>query len=129
MVTSATCYMKSETETLDYRLTFTPMTFVYSARNRRRHRNATNPLLMNILSWNVREAAGADFRIIFRELVASHIPNLVILIETHISGDRASRIPGFRKIYQGECDGFCRRNLGTLEPEHCDHSTDGYLIP
>lgn len=92
-VISATYYLKSEVRTLDYRLTFTPMTFVYFARNCRRRRNASNPtLLMNILSWNVRKAAGANFRRVFRELVSCHNPNLVILTKTRVSGNRANRI-------------------------------------
>lgn len=47
---------------------------------------------MNILSWNVRGVGGIDFRRTFRELVATHRPNAVVLIETRVSEDRANNI-------------------------------------
>lgn len=47
---------------------------------------------MNILSWNVRGTAEADFKCNFQELVSSHQPDIVILMETRVNGERANRI-------------------------------------
>lgn len=45
---------------------------------------------MNIISWNVRGAARTDFKRTFREMVNSYKPDMVILTETRLSGDRAN---------------------------------------
>lgn len=47
---------------------------------------------MNILSWNVRGAGGTDFRRVFRDMCNSYHPDLVILFETRLSGERANTI-------------------------------------
>ncbi|KAF7833415.1 reverse transcriptase [Senna tora] len=66
-------------------------------------------LKMNILAWNVRGAGGADFRRVFRETVAIHQPDAVILTETRVSGERANGIInslGFEHTYKVDTMGF-----------------------
>lgn len=47
---------------------------------------------MSIISWNVRGAVGADFRRVFKEMVISYRPDLVILMETKFRGDKANSV-------------------------------------
>lgn len=47
---------------------------------------------LHILAWNVRGAASSDFRRAFMELMGKHKPNVVLLTETRIGGDRATSI-------------------------------------
>lgn len=47
---------------------------------------------MNIITWNIRGAAGMDFRRAFHEIVAKYNSDVVILLETRTSGNRASSI-------------------------------------
>lgn len=47
---------------------------------------------MNIISWNVRGAGSSDFRIIFREMISSYKPDLAILTETRLSGEKANNV-------------------------------------
>lgn len=43
---------------------------------------------LNILAWNARGAASADFRRVFRELMMKYRSNVVLLIETRIGGPK-----------------------------------------
>lgn len=64
---------------------------------------------MNIISWNVKGAAGTDFRRVFREMINSHKPDMVILSETRPSGDRANliiRALGFERFVKVDTMGF-----------------------
>lgn len=47
---------------------------------------------LNILAWNVRGAGSSDFRRAFMDLLAKHKPNVVLLTETRVGGDRATSI-------------------------------------
>lgn len=47
---------------------------------------------MNILSWNVGGVAGTDFKRVFRDMITSYKPDIVILTKTRVSGDRANSI-------------------------------------
>ena len=44
---------------------------------------------MKILVWNCREAADQNFQTNVRDLISQYSPNLLILIETRLSSDRA----------------------------------------
>lgn len=96
LVISITYFLKLESGTLDYKVTFTPISFLNSFPNiLPRNRNPITihkPLSMNILSWNVRWAARSNFRRVFRQLITNHNPDIVILTETRVSGERASNI-------------------------------------
>lgn len=64
---------------------------------------------LNILAWNVRGAANPDFRRVFINIAHSHKPDLVIITETRISGERASSIIntlGFDMHYKVDAMGF-----------------------
>lgn len=115
LIVFVTCFLKNESGTLDYREMFTPMSFISSVRNRPMHRNPSNqnihPLMMNILSWNVIGATRANFRRVFRELVSTHRPDVVIIIETRVSGDIANKIIatlGFERYIKVDVMGFSR---------------------
>lgn len=43
---------------------------------------------MNIINWNVRGVGSTDFHIIFKDLVTSHNPDAMNIIETFLSGDK-----------------------------------------
>lgn len=47
-------------------------------------------LNMNIISWNTRGAGNSDFRKAFRDMTRTYKPDLYILIDTRLSGDRAT---------------------------------------
>lgn len=47
---------------------------------------------LNILAWNVRGAASSEFRRAFMDLIGRHKPNVVLLTETRVGGDRAQSI-------------------------------------
>lgn len=62
-----------------------------------------------ILVWNVREAGNKYYMREFKEHIRSHKPQLVALLETHISGDKADRVcrrSGFDRWHHGEPCGF-----------------------
>ncbi|PKI65066.1 hypothetical protein CRG98_014535 [Punica granatum] len=56
--------------------------------------NITGPAMfhMNILVWNYRSAGNNNFRRNLLDLVHNHQPDVVILTETQVSGDRANQI-------------------------------------
>ena len=49
-------------------------------------------LVMNIIAWNCRGALKPSFQNHVKELVHNHDPTILIVMETHISGDRARDI-------------------------------------
>lgn len=64
---------------------------------------------MNIIAWNIRGAAGMDFRRAFRELIAKYNPDAVILLETRTSGQHATTIIsslGFENYIKIDAMGF-----------------------
>lgn len=73
------------------------------------HSTPNYPLIMNILSGNVRGAGGANFGRVFRELISTHNPDIVILIETEVSGYRANNIIatlGFERYFKVDAMAF-----------------------
>lgn len=64
---------------------------------------------INILAWNVRGAGNAEFRRSFFDLIGRHKPNVVLLTETRVGGDRASSIInslGFPRHYKVDPMGY-----------------------
>lgn len=64
---------------------------------------------MNILAWKIREAANADFRRAFHDLLQKFSPDIVILTETCLSGLRAQGILsslGFENYIKIDAMGF-----------------------
>lgn len=64
---------------------------------------------MNILAWNIRGAANADFRRAFNDLQRKFSPDIVILTETRLSGTRAQNILstlGFENYIKVDAMGF-----------------------
>lgn len=64
---------------------------------------------MNIISWIVRGLANTDFRRVFREMISIHRPDIVILIETRISGDQANNVIfslGYERFIKVDAMGF-----------------------
>jgi len=47
---------------------------------------------MNILMWNCRGALNADFKRRIFEMVVNHHPAIMVITETKVSGERASKI-------------------------------------
>ena len=47
---------------------------------------------MNILLWNCRGALGLDFRRRVLDMMVNHFPSIMIIIETRLGGDRATKI-------------------------------------
>lgn len=131
-VVSVSFFLKYEARTLDYHENFTPTSFTNTIHVDRppTHSPPSNqPLIMNILSWNVRGVAGADFRRVFREIIASHIPYVFVLTETRVSGDRANAILatlGFDRYVK--VDGICWGCLCSLEPSTYLHGTAGIFV-
>lgn len=108
MDTYVVCSLIFETENVDYTEIFKPISYFEPPPHL-----DIDPLHifkpMNIISWNVRSAAGADFRRIFREMIDSYKPDLVILSETRLSGQRAESIIstlGFNNHLKVDAMGF-----------------------
>ncbi|KAL8168195.1 hypothetical protein V2J09_009694 [Rumex salicifolius] len=84
----------------------------------------------NILFWNSRGAGGAAFLSTIRELIRSHDPSVVALVETHVSSGRADlvcRSIGFDGVLRVDADGFAggiwllwRTDLVTVTPISLD---------
>lgn len=87
MVVFVTFLLKYEARTLDYCEIFTPTSFIYTILI-----DPPPTFLLNILSWNVKGVADVKFKRVFRQLVATHRPDGVILTETCVSGEKASAI-------------------------------------
>lgn len=49
---------------------------------------------MNYMTWNIRGAGSLTVPSLIRDLVNRHNVSLLALVETRVSGDRASRIVG-----------------------------------
>ena len=47
---------------------------------------------MNILLWNYKDALGLDFKRRVLEMMVNHFPSIMIITETGVGGDRATRI-------------------------------------
>ena len=66
-------------------------------------------LIMNIVVWNCRGALNPNFQSHIRELVRCHNPDVLVVMETHIGGDRAEdisdRLP-FNNAIHTETMGF-----------------------
>lgn len=81
-----TCSLNIQTDNIDYKESFHPYTYFQPLPpfdvNPRSHFAS-----MNILCWNTRGAASADFKRAFREMRNSYYPNLFILTETRLSDD------------------------------------------
>ena len=68
-----------------------------------------NIISMKILLWNCRGAGNPNFRRNFVELMRYHQPSIVMLVETHISGQQAEIISmglGFDSVVQSKAKGF-----------------------
>lgn len=64
---------------------------------------------LNIFSWNVRGAGSREFLRTIKNLVFEHQPDVIILTETRLSGDRAKMIIskiGYDKFYKVDAMGF-----------------------
>lgn len=64
---------------------------------------------MKILIWNCRGAANPLFRRHFREIIKTHQPQMAVITETRISGDRAKRLSmnlGFSNTAIADAVGF-----------------------
>lgn len=64
---------------------------------------------MKILIWNCRGAANPHFRRHFREIIKTHQPQMAVITETRISGDRAKRLSmnlGFSNTAIADAVGF-----------------------
>lgn len=57
--------------------------------------NPNHCLVMNIIAWNCRGALKPLFQNLVRELVHNHDPAIMIVMETHIGGDRARDMASF----------------------------------
>lgn len=108
MDVSITCGLNLETSSLDYHKPFSLTSFFQPLPD-----FDVNPCIhfipMNIIGWNVKRASGTDFRRVFREMVKSYKPNLVVLTETRVSGDCTnSNINGlgFERFIKVDAMGF-----------------------
>lgn len=102
--------LKYETGTINYRLLFNPSALIARIWNLSRFARCyyISPS-MNILSWNVRGAASAEFRRTFRELINTHQPDAALFTKTRVSGDRANTIIsslGFQRYTKVDAIGF-----------------------
>ncbi|KAF7812560.1 uncharacterized protein G2W53_033536 [Senna tora] len=64
---------------------------------------------ISILAWNVRGAASVEFKWIFRDLIRQHEPNVVLLTETQVGGQKARQIIsnlGYSKFHTVEPMGY-----------------------
>lgn len=64
---------------------------------------------MLLLSWNCQGAASPLFRICAGDLIQDHNPDICVIIEPRISGDRAKRVIeklGFHNYYREDSQGF-----------------------
>ncbi|KAL8141026.1 hypothetical protein V2J09_007047 [Rumex salicifolius] len=64
---------------------------------------------INILFWNSRGAGGAPFLTAIRELIRTHDPSVIALVETHVSNGRADlicRSIGYDGVLRVEAEGF-----------------------
>lgn len=65
--------------------------------------------VMILLIWNCRGAASTDFFITFKDLVAFHKPQLVILSETKLAGSKVDSILsklGFSHFIKSDVEGL-----------------------
>ena len=68
-----------------------------------------NVLSMKILLWNCRGAGNPNFHRNFVELMHSHQPTIVVLVETQILGQRAMDVSialGFDRVIRSDVEGF-----------------------
>jgi exonuclease III len=68
-----------------------------------------NVLSMKVLLWNCRGAGNPNFRRNFADLMRSHQPTIVVLVETRISGQRAVEVStalGFDRVIRSDAEGF-----------------------
>ncbi|KAL7210976.1 hypothetical protein ACSBR2_013959 [Camellia fascicularis] len=80
---------------------------------------------MKVLLWNCRGAANPHFRRHFRSLLEEHHPQLVVITETHIGGDRGMTICkslGLPNFHISEPIGFARGIwlIWNGQEIHCD---------
>ena len=71
--------------------------------------NPSNPSPMKILIWNCRGVGNPYFRQNFSNLNRSHRPDIAIIMETRISGQRAEDISsslGFENVCRSGAVGF-----------------------
>lgn len=64
---------------------------------------------MKIISWNCRGAESNIFRRHLRELYCVHSPDLLIIMEPRISGERAERVStslGFQQVFRVDSVGY-----------------------
>lgn len=65
---------------------------------------------LNILAWNARGAASADFRRVFHDFKLKYKPNIVLLTETRVGDPKAQWVItslGFNTWYVVEPMGYC----------------------
>lgn len=111
----ASCQLNAEVGVLDYEVTLHPTFLDLTLMNPNMYNNFlnlnTSPHLpsFSFLLWNVRGARNPDFRKVFRNLINTHKPDLIVLTETRLSGDRAHNVVnelGYRDFYIVDAMGF-----------------------
>ncbi|KAF7820937.1 reverse transcriptase [Senna tora] len=74
------------------------------------HSNNTDPMEpFHMFSWIARGVASGDFKRVFRDMIQRYKPNLVLVTETRVSGDKASEIINtlsFKKHFKVELMGY-----------------------
>ena len=83
---------------------------------RRTPTNANAPAC-TILAWNIQEAGSPGFLNMPKEHIRMQPPNILALVETHISGPKAQAVCdkiGFEGCFRVEAQGFQGRILDTL---------------
>ncbi|KAF7821806.1 reverse transcriptase [Senna tora] len=105
--------LRFETRTLNYQLKLTPSEpDAHPSFSQASSSLASNPCPtpnMKILAWNVRGAANPEFRRVFRDMMPTYQPDMVLLTETRISGEHAENIIaslGFDNTFKVDAMGF-----------------------
>lgn len=146
-----TCSLNFETVAIDYHIELTLTFFmeinlplndnntVYDCGNPNCNTAPHFPILnphtslnMNILAWNVRGAGGTNFKRVFCDMVATHRADVVILIETRVSDNRALNIItslGFENYMKVDAMEIFEKDLASLETPNNLHKTHCNLIP
>lgn len=102
-----TCKLNLQTRGVDYKEIYQPFALFQLATP-----FDANPHLhfapMDILSWNTRGARSTNFRRALRDMKNRYNPDIVILTETHLSGDRVATIItlGFKRYIKVDAMGF-----------------------
>lgn len=89
IVVFITCSLKYDRGTLENHKSFTPLSFLNQTKTYGRKKtsasssnNQNQQVTLKILNWNARGAGSTDFRGVFRDLITTHRPDIIILTET-----------------------------------------------